>query len=96
MEKKLKIIENTKIWFAISIIIIGIGIVAFIYNGGLNQGIDFKGGTMIDVKIGKAFNVDDVRKLATKYDKDMQVQKVVEGNEVVLRSAIITLSLIHI
>lgn len=88
--KKLKIIENTKIWFTISGIIIAIGIIALVIHGGLNLGIDFKGGTMIDMKIGKAFNVDDVRVMGAKYDKEIQVQKVTEGNEVILRSSTLT------
>lgn len=89
MNRKLKIIENTKIWFALSGTIIAIGIIAFIIHGGLNQGIDFKGGTMIEIKIGKDFNIDDIRSIATKYDKEIQVQKIA-GNEVSLRSSTIT------
>jgi preprotein translocase subunit SecF len=89
MNRKLKIIENTKIWFALSGTIIAIGIIAFIIHGGLNQGIDFKGGTMIEIKIGKTFNVDDVRKIAAKYDKDMQVQKIADDS-VSLRSSSLT------
>ena len=40
----LKIMEKTKIWFSISLIIIVIGI-GFLAFRGLNFGIDFKGGT---------------------------------------------------
>lgn len=87
--KKLKIIENTKIWFAISGTIILIGIIAFIYHGGLNEGIDFKGGTMIEMTVGKNYNIDDVRKIAAKYDKGMSVQSV-GSDGVSFRSAKIT------
>lgn len=89
MNKTLKIIENTKIWFIISGIIITIGIIAFIIHGGLNQSIDFKGGTLIDINIGKTYNVDEIRSIAIKYDKDVQVQAV-EGNQVSIRSAVLT------
>ena len=89
MKKNLRIIENTKIWFGISGLLIAIGIIAFVIHGGLNQGIDFKGGTIVDMKIGKAYQIEDVRKIASKYDKDIQVQAV-EGNVVSMRSAILT------
>jgi preprotein translocase subunit SecF len=89
MNKTLKIVENTKIWFTLSGIIIAIGIIAFVAFGGLNQGIDFKGGTMIQMAIGKSFNIDDVRKIAVKYDKDFQVQQ--EGaTGISMRSSILT------
>jgi preprotein translocase subunit SecF len=89
MKRNLKIIENTKIWFALSGVLITIGIIAFIIHGGLNQGIDFKGGTIVDIKIGKTYQVEDVRKIAAKYDKDILVQAV-EGNVVSMRSAILS------
>jgi preprotein translocase subunit SecF len=88
MNRKLKIIENTKIWFTLSAIIIAIGVIAFIKFGGLNQGIDFKGGTMIQMTIGKDFKVEDVRKIAQKYDKDFQVQ-LLGSTDVSMRSSIL-------
>ena len=42
----LKIMERTKIWFSISLIIIVIGM-GFLFVRGLNFGIDFKGGSEI-------------------------------------------------
>lgn len=89
MKKNLRIIENTKIWFLISGVIITIGIVAFIIHGGLNQGIDFKGGTMIEMSIGNNFNVEDVRSIAKTYDKDIQVQ-MVGTDGVTLRSSVLS------
>lgn len=89
MNKTLKIVENTKIWFTLSGIIIAIGIIAFAHFGGLNQGIDFKGGTMIEMSIGQKFQIEDVRKIAIKYDKDFIVQEV-QGNQISMRSSILT------
>lgn len=85
----LRIIENTKIWFSLSAVIIAIGLISMILHGGLNQGIDFKGGTIVDIKIGKAYSIEDVRKIAVVYDKEMQVQAV-EGDIVSMRSGTLT------
>jgi len=71
----LKIIEKTKIWFAISaiIIIIGLGTIA---TKGLEYGLDFKGGTVVQLNIGKDFNKADIDTIVKKYDKDAQTNKV--------------------
>lgn len=71
----LKIIEKTKIWFAISaiIIIIGLGTIA---TKGLEYGLDFKGGTVVQFNIGKDFNKADIDAIVKKYDKDAQTNKV--------------------
>ena len=71
----LKIIEKTKIWFAISaiIIIIGLGTMA---TKGLEYGLDFKGGTVVQLNIGKDFDKADIDNIVKKYDKDAQSNKV--------------------
>lgn len=51
----LKIVEKTKLWVALSTIIIVIGL-GFIIVRGLNFGIDFKGGTNVVVELGENFN----------------------------------------
>jgi preprotein translocase subunit SecF len=85
----LKIVERAKIWFGFSIIITIIGMSALILNG-LNLGIDFKGGTMVSIGIGKAFAIEDVRQIVSKYDPQAQVQAITEGNEVSIRSNTLT------
>lgn len=80
----LKIIEKTKIWFAISIIFIIIGLVNFAFRG-LNYGIEFTGGSLVTLKIDKEFKIEDVRDIAVKYDSKAIVQAV-DKNEVTVRS----------
>lgn len=66
----LKIIEKTKLWFAISAIVIMIGMV-FIGINGLNFGIDFKGGTIVTIEMGKDFTQqrkEEVDTIVKKYD----------------------------
>lgn len=63
----LKVVEKTKVWFTISLIIIIIGVSFMVYRGGLNFGIDFKGGTVLELNIGKSFNKADTDAIIKKY-----------------------------
>lgn len=66
----LKIIERTKLWFAISLIVIIIGMVSLGMKG-LNYGIDFQGGTVVTIEMGKDFNQqtkEEADKIIQKYD----------------------------
>lgn len=44
----MKVIERTKLWFSISLAIIIVGLVSFIFRG-LNYDIEFAGGTMLQI-----------------------------------------------
>lgn len=44
----MKVIERTKVWFSISLVIILLGILSFIFRG-LNYDIEFAGGTMLQI-----------------------------------------------
>ncbi|MCQ1529744.1 protein translocase subunit SecF [Lutispora saccharofermentans] len=85
--KNFKFVENKKIWFSISIIIIAIGLIFTFINGGLNFGIDFTGGTTIQAKIGRTFEVSEIRAIMDKYDKEATVTYAGEArDEVVIRT----------
>ena len=84
----LKIVERRKIWFTISLIIIVIGL-GSLFTRGLEYGIDFKGGNVIQVSIGKDFNKDDVDQIVKKYSKDFQSNKV-NNTSIEIRSSDIT------
>ena len=70
-----KIIEKTKIWFSISLIIILIGVFTMATKG-LEYGLDFKGGTVVEIKIGKDFQKTDIDNMTKKYASDIQSTKV--------------------
>lgn len=72
----LKIIEKTKIWFAISIIIIVAGFIGIAVNG-LNFGLDFTGGTVVKVDMGKDFNKAEADEIVLKYDKTAITNKAI-------------------
>lgn len=67
--RTLKIIEKTKIWLGISLIVILAGIFC-IFTKGLNYGIDFKGGTLVQINIKKDVNKEEVGKIIKKYTND--------------------------
>ncbi|MBM6860862.1 protein translocase subunit SecF, partial [Clostridium saudiense] len=54
-----KIVEKSKIWFSISLIVILIGL-GFMLTKGLNFGIDFKGGTRLVIEFGKEYDKPEV------------------------------------
>lgn len=87
-ERIFKIVEKTKIWFAISIVIVAICL-GSLFVRGLNFGIDFVGGTVVTINMEKSFDVDKVRNVVSKYDKTAQVQAI-EGNTVSIRSNSLT------
>ena len=55
----LKIIEKSKIWISISLIIVVIGL-GFTFFKGLNFGIDFKGGTQVSIQLNDEISKADV------------------------------------
>ena len=54
----LKIIEKTKLWFTLSLIVILIGLSFTVFKG-LNLGLDFIGGTKVVVELGEGFNKEE-------------------------------------
>ncbi len=65
----LKIIEHAKIWIALSLIVIVVGL-GFMFTRGLNFGIDFKGGTQVVFNFGKEFDKAKVDNIVKKYAPD--------------------------
>lgn len=83
----LKIIEKKNIFFAISSIVILIGIVMMFVNG-FNLGIDFTGGTLIQIDLGKTVPVDEIREITDGYDKNVDIiHSGDEQNEIIIKSS---------
>lgn len=79
-----KVIEKTKVWFSISLVIILVGLVLMATKG-LNFGIDFKGGTKIVVDFGKDFDKVEADKIVKEYAEDAAT-KVVEKTQYEIKS----------
>lgn len=68
----MNVIKNRKIYSTVSLIIIVAGILMFAING-LNYGIDFTGGTIIEINVGQFISVDEVREVMDEYDGDASI-----------------------
>ncbi len=68
----MKIIENRKIWFTISGVIIILGLIFSMING-LNFGIDFTGGSLIEIELHQQLDVNEIRQITNQYDTNANI-----------------------
>jgi len=74
-------VGKRRFFMMISAIAILIGMAALIFRGGLNYGIDFAGGTMVQVRFAKDLNSDQIRTALAEIDMgDASIQQF-EGEE---------------
>lgn len=79
-------IGNRKITFVISLVIIVLGVGSIVIKGGLNFGIDFVGGTLVEVRFNEIPELNDVRKAVEDAEfKDAVIQRLGEGDIVMIR-----------
>ncbi len=79
-------IGRRKIFITISLILIGIGIVSLILHGGPRFGIDFEGGTLLQVKFQQPVEVSQIRSaLATEGYSEAVIQSYGSNNEYIIR-----------
>lgn len=83
----MKIIENRKIFFAVSIVLICIGFAAMAFNanagrGALNWDVEFTGGTSMEVDMGGAFENDTLEGIVRDVtgQTSPQIQQVIGTN----------------
>ena len=83
LNKTFNFIKKRKIYYIISTVIIIVGLV-FGLIGGLNYGIDFTGGTMIQVDLHKEVPISDVEETIEGFMKDPSIVYTGEGNTQVI------------
>ena len=76
----LNIINNKKIFFAISLVIIALGVVFYFVNGGLNLDVDYTGGTNLHLDLGQEYEVKDVVDIIKGVVSDAE-PRVIKGGE---------------
>ena len=85
---KMNIIKNKKTFFIISLAIILAGVVMFFVNG-LNYGIDFTGGTLIQINAGKFISVEEAREIVEEFDPNMSIiHGGVDKEELIIKSTL--------
>lgn len=86
LNKTFSFIKHRKIFYIVSISIIVIGLLWSVIFG-MNYGIDFTGGTTIQVDLGKQVAIEDVEKTLKDYELDPQIIYAGEGNtQVVIKT----------
>lgn len=84
----MNIIKNRRIYMMISLAIIVVGLGMILING-LNLGIDFTGGTMIQVNAGKFISVEEARAILDEYDQNASIIHAgANKDEIIIRSTI--------
>lgn len=93
----MNIVQNRKKFFAVSILVILVGIAAMIINGSAGKGIlnfdiEFTGGLSMDINIGKEFDNNDIAKIIKDAtgQSSPQIQKVVGTNNVAIKMQSVT------
>jgi len=70
--KTFKIVKNYKIYFGISALIILAGFLMMITQG-LNFGIDFTGGTMMQIEMGETTSVSELQDVLAPFDLSPEI-----------------------
>ena len=79
-------IRNRKKFFAISACVIIIGLCFGIFRG-FNYGIDFTGGTMMQIEMGQKVDIDEVKDAISEYELNPTIVYAGEGNtQIVIRT----------
>lgn len=82
------VLKHRKIFAIMSILIIIVGILMFAIKG-LNYGIDFTGGTLIQIDIGEFISVNEIRDIIDGYDREASILHAgKDKNEVIIKSTL--------
>ena len=86
------IIKKTGLWFGISAVLIAVALGAlafnaFVHGRPMNFGIDFTGGTLINLRFEKSVNIGDVRAVLDEYKLGESVIQKSGEQDVLIRTA---------
>ncbi|MCJ7666083.1 MAG: protein translocase subunit SecF [Actinobacteria bacterium] len=78
-------IGKRKIWFTISLVVIIAGVSGYFIQGGFNFGIDFLGGTMIEVEFDRDTSISEIRDVLVDNGHGGSIIQHTEGNKYIVR-----------
>lgn len=64
---RMDIVGKRKLWFTLSGLVIATGLVALLLHGGLNQGIEFQGGTLLQLQFEQTATLEEMRSVLADY-----------------------------
>lgn len=84
-DSKINILKYSSIWLGVAVLVI-IATVLLFFTRGLNFGLDFTGGTLIEYKLGRDFdNVGEIRPLLAELNVESSFIQKTEENGVIIR-----------
>ena len=83
-KKEFDFIKNRKIAYIISVVIILVGLISIIFQG-FNYGIDFAGGTLLQIRFNKSISTTEVRNVLREFNLSQSTIQKLSENEFVIR-----------
>ncbi len=84
-DSKFDFVKNRKIAFTISAVLILIGLISIIFQGFI-FGVDFSGGTLLQLKFDKSVSTAEVRKVLGELNLSQSTIQSLSGNEFIIRT----------
>lgn len=84
-DKNFNFIKNRKIAYTISAVIILVGLISIIFHG-FNFGIDFSGGTLLQLRFDKSVSTAEVRKVLGEFNLSQSTIQNLSENEFIIRT----------
>ncbi|HCL90098.1 MAG TPA: protein translocase subunit SecF [Candidatus Atribacteria bacterium] len=84
-KKKFDFIKNRKMAYIISVVIILVGLISIIFQG-FNLGIDFAGGSLLQIKFDKSVSTTEVRNVLSEFNLSQSTIQNLSENEFVIRT----------
>ncbi len=78
-------VKNRKMVYIISAVIILVGIISFLFQG-FNYGIDFAGGTIVQIKFEQSVSITEVRNILGEFDLSQSTIQDLSDTEFVIRT----------
>ncbi|TFG93125.1 MAG: protein translocase subunit SecF [Candidatus Atribacteria bacterium] len=84
-EKNFNFVRNRRMAYIISAVVILVGLISIIFQG-FNYGIDFAGGTLIQIKFDKSVSTTEIRNVLSEFNLSQSTIQNLSENEFVIRT----------